>query len=216
MSIISKRPSALRIVGSVAMSRRERLTALLAAYSADELIARRERAPKSAELSSWNSVSMTVRIASAPSTRISATPRCVAARRRAQSLRRGCEQRAHWVAKLRGSAWAATTLVSKRERAAAASRRSCARPPFSTSVMRTWSGRRLGWPVACVVSQVSIQLPVCRIEVLELEQVDVRGEHLDAAALVRLDVGILADAPHQIRACRSARDRREPKYEISL
>ena len=28
-------------------------------------------------------------------------------------------------------------------------------PPFKTSVMRTWFGKRKGCPIACVVSQVS-------------------------------------------------------------
>jgi len=65
---------ALRIVGSLAMRRRERFTALFAMYSAWRASRCAVAAASSALVSSWNSASMTVRIAIAPMTMTSAMP----------------------------------------------------------------------------------------------------------------------------------------------
>jgi hypothetical protein len=81
--IIMKRGEiALRIVGSLAMSRRERLRALRATYSAWMPSRCAVAAASSALDSSWNSASMTVRIAMAPITITSAMPLSRRRRRR--------------------------------------------------------------------------------------------------------------------------------------
>ena len=66
---------AWRMVGSAAMSSRDRLTALRAKYSAWTLSLAAVADASSAPASSWNSASMTTMMAIAPSTMMSATPR---------------------------------------------------------------------------------------------------------------------------------------------
>ena len=65
---------ALRIVGSLAMRRRERFTALFAMYSACSPSRCAVAAASSALVSSWTSASRTDRIAIAPMTMTSARP----------------------------------------------------------------------------------------------------------------------------------------------
>ena len=82
--------SAVRIVGSVAIRSRDRLTALRAAYSALSASRSATTAALSLAASSWNSARSTVSIDSAASTRMSATPRFFSRSRRAcRANRRG-------------------------------------------------------------------------------------------------------------------------------
>jgi hypothetical protein len=72
----SNSPAAWRTVGSEAINKRDRLMALLAAYSAFNASRSESALANSMDISSWNSDSITDNKTSEPSTMISAAPLC--------------------------------------------------------------------------------------------------------------------------------------------
>ena len=129
------------------------MTALRAMYSACTLSRSAVAAANSAPASSWNSASMTIMTAMAPSTMMSATPRSRARLRlRASALGRSVAGRLGasllGIPKESGCCIGRNTLVVYAYGGPSPT-------PLSTSVDADLERQRLGCPVTCVVSQVS-------------------------------------------------------------
>ena len=158
-------------------------------------VARRRRARRARRsASSWNSASMTVMMAIAPSTMMSATPRSLARAALARVARAAASERgAHWRGSRseRGCWIGMKTLVMYAYGGPPPT-------PLSTSVISTSSGRRFGCPVTCVESHVSTHWPVSGSRYRTSNSLDVLGDDVDDAALQRLEVDRRLLAPHEI------------------